>query len=176
MEGNYKGESYICPWHCDAASQKWNDSIRAFFWLLLLSLLNLVALFHDIPQSDNALQFVCLSRSAWCEFLSITFSSMVDRITERPCVLMVDAISSILTASGTLVQISLVVVSSCVCQYTGSLVDGPVFNSSIQHGRLNTLASNNVIAVWIKDLQKMTPGDKWIITITSGTVNAALVV
>jgi len=56
---------------------------------------------------------------------------------------------------------------NCVCHYTGSLIDGTVFDSSVKRGKPATFAPNQVIAGWTSALQMMTPGDKWILTIPS---------
>lgn len=55
----------------------------------------------------------------------------------------------------------------CVCHYTGSLIDGTIFDSSVKRGKPSTFAANKVIQGWTVVLQMMTPGDKWIVTIPS---------
>ena len=38
--------------------------------------------------------------------------------------------------------------SPCVCHYTGSLIDGTVFDSSVKRGKPATFAPNQVIRGW----------------------------
>jgi len=57
--------------------------------------------------------------------------------------------------------------SPCVCHYTGSLIDGTVFDSSVRRGKPATFAPNQVIKGWTEALQLMRPGDKWSLTIPS---------
>ena|SRR5690606_22837265 len=45
--------------------------------------------------------------------------------------------------------------------YTGKLVDGTVFDSSVQRGEPVTFPVNGVIPGWTEALQKMKPGAKW---------------
>tara|TARA_B100000809_G_C15131070_1_gene528432 strand:- start:734 stop:1348 length:615 start_codon:yes stop_codon:yes gene_type:complete len=45
--------------------------------------------------------------------------------------------------------------------YTGKLVDGTVFDSSVERGEPATFPVNGVIAGWTEALQLMVPGDKW---------------
>src|SRR5690606_20066831 len=49
--------------------------------------------------------------------------------------------------------------------YTGKLVDGVVFDSSIQRGQPATFRVNQVIPGWTEALQMMQEGDKWILYI-----------
>lgn len=49
--------------------------------------------------------------------------------------------------------------------YTGSLINGTVFDSSVQRGTPATFAVNGVIAGWTEALQLMHEGDKWILYI-----------
>ena len=49
--------------------------------------------------------------------------------------------------------------------YTGKLVDGTVFDSSIQRGQPTSFRVNQVIAGWTEALQLMHEGDKWIVYI-----------
>tara|TARA_B100000902_G_scaffold42234_1_gene49911 strand:+ start:4574 stop:5278 length:705 start_codon:yes stop_codon:yes gene_type:complete len=51
--------------------------------------------------------------------------------------------------------------------YHGSLVDGTVFDSSIERGETVTFPVNGVIPGWVEALQLMSIGDKWKITIPS---------
>jgi len=51
--------------------------------------------------------------------------------------------------------------------YHGSLVDGTVFDSSIERGETVTFPVNGVIPGWVEALQLMSIGDKWRITIPS---------
>jgi len=57
--------------------------------------------------------------------------------------------------------------SPCVCHYTGTLIDGTVFDSSVKRGKPATFAPNQVIKGWTQALQMMKPGDKWLLTIPS---------
>jgi FKBP-type peptidyl-prolyl cis-trans isomerase len=45
--------------------------------------------------------------------------------------------------------------------YTGKLIDGTIFDSSVQRGQPATFALNQVIAGWTEGLQLMKEGDKW---------------
>jgi FKBP-type peptidyl-prolyl cis-trans isomerase FklB len=45
--------------------------------------------------------------------------------------------------------------------YTGSLISGEVFDSSVQRGSPVSFPVNGVIAGWIEALQLMKPGGKW---------------
>lgn len=45
--------------------------------------------------------------------------------------------------------------------YHGTLIDGSVFDSSVQRGEPIEFAVNGVIAGWTEALQMMVPGDKW---------------
>lgn len=49
--------------------------------------------------------------------------------------------------------------------YTGKLVDGVMFDSSIQRGQPATFRVNQVIPGWTEALQMMQEGDKWILYI-----------
>ena len=49
--------------------------------------------------------------------------------------------------------------------YTGNLLDGTVFDSSVQRGAPATFGVTQVIAGWIEALQLMHEGDKWILFI-----------
>mgnify|MGYP004447987181 FL=1 len=51
--------------------------------------------------------------------------------------------------------------------YTGTLVDGTVFDSSVQRGEPATFGVNQVIPGWVEALQLMVPGDKWRLYIPS---------
>ncbi len=46
--------------------------------------------------------------------------------------------------------------------YTGTLIDGTMFDSSVQRGQPATFALNGVIRGWTEGLQLMHEGDKWI--------------
>lgn len=46
-------------------------------------------------------------------------------------------------------------------QYTGTLIDGTVFDSSVQRGQPATFPVNEVIPGWTEALQLMKVGDKW---------------
>ena len=45
--------------------------------------------------------------------------------------------------------------------YTGTLIDGTVFDSSVQRGQPATFPVNGVISGWTEALQMMKVGDKW---------------
>ena len=47
------------------------------------------------------------------------------------------------------------------CHYEGRLVDGSMFDSSIQRGEPAVFGVNQVIAGWVEALQLMSEGDKW---------------
>jgi FKBP-type peptidyl-prolyl cis-trans isomerase len=47
--------------------------------------------------------------------------------------------------------------------YTGKLIDGTVFDSSVERGEPATFKLNEVIAAWTEGLQLMHEGDKWIL-------------
>jgi FKBP-type peptidyl-prolyl cis-trans isomerase FklB len=49
--------------------------------------------------------------------------------------------------------------------YTGKLIDGTIFDSSVQRGQPSTFAVNGVIRGWTEALQLMHEGDKWILYI-----------
>lgn len=47
------------------------------------------------------------------------------------------------------------------CHYEGTLIDGTLFDSSIQRGKPAVFGVNQVIAGWTEALQLMTEGAKW---------------
>jgi FKBP-type peptidyl-prolyl cis-trans isomerase FklB len=47
------------------------------------------------------------------------------------------------------------------CHYEGRLVDGTMFDSSIERGEPAVFGVNQVIAGWVEALQLMSEGDKW---------------
>jgi FKBP-type peptidyl-prolyl cis-trans isomerase len=49
--------------------------------------------------------------------------------------------------------------------YTGKLIDGTVFDSSVQRGQPANFGVNQVIRGWTESLQLMKEGDKWILYI-----------
>jgi FKBP-type peptidyl-prolyl cis-trans isomerase FklB len=51
--------------------------------------------------------------------------------------------------------------------YTGMLIDGTVFDSSVQRGQPATFPVNGVIPGWVEALQMMKVGDKWKLFIPS---------
>lgn len=51
--------------------------------------------------------------------------------------------------------------SSVTVHYTGKLVDGTVFDSSVERGEPATFTVNEVIPGWTEALQLMHEGDKW---------------
>ncbi|WP_075591620.1 FKBP-type peptidyl-prolyl cis-trans isomerase [Labilibacter marinus] len=53
------------------------------------------------------------------------------------------------------------------CHYHGTLIDGKVFDSSVQRGEPATFPVNGVIAGWVEALQLMPLGSKWKLFIPS---------
>ena len=53
------------------------------------------------------------------------------------------------------------------CHYHGTLIDGQVFDSSIQRGTPAVFGVNQVIPGWVEALQLMPEGDKWKLYIPS---------
>src|SRR5688500_4360303 len=51
--------------------------------------------------------------------------------------------------------------SNVTCHYHGTLIDGTVFDSSVQRGQPATFPLNKVIKGWTEGLQLMTQGSKW---------------
>ena len=51
--------------------------------------------------------------------------------------------------------------------YTGTLIDGTIFDSSVQRGEPATFSCNGVIRGWTEILQLMSKGDKWKVYIPS---------
>jgi len=51
--------------------------------------------------------------------------------------------------------------SPCLCDYSGTLVDGSEFDSSYKRGEPATFAPSQVIRGWTEALQLMVEGDKW---------------
>ncbi len=54
-----------------------------------------------------------------------------------------------------------------VVHYTGKLLDGTTFDSSIERGTPTEFKVNQVISGWTEALQLMVPGDKWEVYIPS---------
>lgn len=52
-------------------------------------------------------------------------------------------------------------VSNVTCHYHGTLIDGTVFDSSVQRGQPATFPLNMVIKGWTEGLQLMPTGSKW---------------
>jgi FKBP-type peptidyl-prolyl cis-trans isomerase FklB len=50
---------------------------------------------------------------------------------------------------------------SVTCHYHGTLIDGKVFDSSVQRGQPATFPLNRVISGWTQALQLMRVGSKW---------------
>ncbi len=57
--------------------------------------------------------------------------------------------------------------SSVTVHYTGKLIDGTVFDSSVQRGKPADFGVTQVIRGWTEALQLMKEGDKWILYIPS---------
>lgn len=53
------------------------------------------------------------------------------------------------------------------CHYEGTLIDGTLFDSSIQRGQPAVFGVNQVIQGWVEALQLMTEGSKWRLYIPS---------
>lgn len=53
------------------------------------------------------------------------------------------------------------------CHYHGTLIDGPVFDSSIQRGTPAVFGVNQVIPGWVEALQLMPEGSRWKLYIPS---------
>ncbi|WP_341840458.1 FKBP-type peptidyl-prolyl cis-trans isomerase [Chitinophaga caseinilytica] len=51
--------------------------------------------------------------------------------------------------------------SKVTCHYHGTLIDGTVFDSSVQRGQPATFPLNMVIKGWTEGLQLMPQGSKW---------------
>jgi FKBP-type peptidyl-prolyl cis-trans isomerase FklB len=51
--------------------------------------------------------------------------------------------------------------SKVTCHYHGTLIDGTVFDSSVQRGQPATFPLNMVIKGWTEGLQLMPAGSKW---------------
>ncbi len=47
------------------------------------------------------------------------------------------------------------------CHYHGTLIDGTIFDSSVQRGQPATFPLNQVIAGWTEGVQLMPQGSKW---------------
>lgn len=57
--------------------------------------------------------------------------------------------------------------SQVTVHYTGKLIDGTTFDSSVERGEPVTFALNEVITGWTEGLQLMREGDKWLLYIPS---------
>jgi len=57
--------------------------------------------------------------------------------------------------------------SKCTCHYHGTLVDGSVFDSSVERGSPIDFSPNQVIKGWTEAMQLMVEGDKWELYISS---------
>ena len=51
--------------------------------------------------------------------------------------------------------------NNVTCHYHGSLIDGTVFDSSVERGQPATFPLNRVISGWTEGLQLMGVGSKW---------------
>lgn len=59
------------------------------------------------------------------------------------------------------------------CHYHGTLIDGTVFDSSVDRGEAATFGVNQVIAGWVEALQLMSEGTKWRLFIPSNLAYGA---
>lgn len=59
------------------------------------------------------------------------------------------------------------------CHYHGTLIDGTVFDSSVDRGEPATFGVNQVIAGWVEALQLMSEGTKWRLFIPSNLAYGA---
>jgi len=57
--------------------------------------------------------------------------------------------------------------SPCTCHYHGTLVNGEIFDSSVDRGTPIDFAPNQVIKGWTEAMQLMVEGDKWELYIPS---------
>jgi FKBP-type peptidyl-prolyl cis-trans isomerase FklB len=57
--------------------------------------------------------------------------------------------------------------STVTTHYTGTLIDGTVFDSSVERGQPASFPVNGVIKGWTEALQLMKPGSKWKLFIPS---------
>jgi len=57
--------------------------------------------------------------------------------------------------------------SPCTCHYHGTLINGDVFDSSVERGQPIDFAPNQVIKGWTEAMQMMVEGDKWKLFIPS---------
>jgi len=57
--------------------------------------------------------------------------------------------------------------------YEGRLIDGTIFDSSIQRGQPATFPVNGVIPGWVEALQLMKVGDKWQLFVPAGLAYGA---
>mmetsp|Transcript_32106 Transcript_32106/g.37743 ORF Transcript_32106/g.37743 Transcript_32106/m.37743 type:complete len:386 (+) Transcript_32106:93-1250(+) len=55
--------------------------------------------------------------------------------------------------------------SPCTVHYTGKLIDGTVFDSSVKRGKPSSFRPDQVVKGWTEALQLMSAGDKWELTI-----------
>jgi FKBP-type peptidyl-prolyl cis-trans isomerase FklB len=53
------------------------------------------------------------------------------------------------------------------CHYHGTLIDGTVFDSSVERGQAADFPVNGVIQGWVEALQLMSVGSKWKLYIPS---------
>ncbi len=51
--------------------------------------------------------------------------------------------------------------NTVTCHYHGTLIDGTIFDSSVQRGRPASFPLNQVISGWTEGLQLMPQGSKW---------------
>jgi len=89
-------------------------------------------------------------------------NAMDDMVTETPSGLQYQVI-----ADGDPAGESPELDTPVVCHYTGSLLSGEVFDSSLSRGAPATFAPSGVIKGWTEALQMMRPGDKWKLWIPS---------
>jgi len=57
------------------------------------------------------------------------------------------------------------ITDSAVCHYEGKMINGTVFDSSIERNKPATFPVSKVVPGWTEALQRMKVGDKWILTL-----------
>lgn len=115
--------------------------------------------FHNLDKKDNEKNI-----QAGKDFLAKNKEQ--DGVVELPSGLQYQILTS---GSGKRPSIS----NSVKCHYTGMLIDGTVFDSSVQRGQPAEFNVYQVIAGWTEALQLMKEGDKWRLFIPSNLAYGA---